>query len=89
MSESREVRREERREQRALDRETQKMFMKIFGYMMIGMFILAAIMFIVQVFRGDSGGEETPAEQETYIEEPAETPGFSASFDISFGKDAE
>ena len=54
--------------------------------MMIGMFVLAAIMFIVQVIRGDSG-EELPAEQETYIEEPAETPGFSASFDISFGKD--
>ena len=60
--------------------------MKIFGYMMIGMFVLAAIMFVVQVIRGDSG-EEAPAEQETYIEEPAETPGFSASFDISFGKD--
>ena len=85
MSESRQVRREERREQRALDRETQKMFMKIFGYMMIGMFVRAAIMFVVQIIRGDSG--EEPAEQETYIEEPAETPGFSASFDISFGKD--
>ena len=92
MSESREVRREERREQRALDRETQKMFMKIFGYMMIGMFILAAIMFIVQVIRGDSGGEDEPMSQGTAIEETVDGSqtassgsGFDGSFEFSIG----
>ena len=92
MSESRAVRKEERREERAANREIQKMFFKIFGYMMIGMFILAAIMFIVQTIRGDSG--EEPATQETYIEEQADygdeqesspTSGFSGSFEVSIG----
>ena len=86
MSESREIRREERREQRALDREQQKMFFKIFGYMMIGMFVLAAIMFVVQIIRGDSG--EEPATEETYIEETydgEQTPstGFSGEFEVT------
>ena len=89
MSESREVRREERREQRAADRESQKMFLKIFGYMMIGMFVLAIVMFIIQAIRGDSG-EDEPDTQETYVEEtmdPSETPstGFSGNFEISIG----
>ena len=89
MSESREVRREERREQRAADRESQKMFFKIFGYMAIGMFVLGAIMFIVQTIRGDTG-EDVPDTPETYVEEtveesPAPTGGISGSFEFSIG----
>ena len=89
MSESREVRREERRERRAADREQQKLFLKIFGYMMIGMFVLGAIMFIVQTIRGDTG-EDVPDTPETYVEEtveesPAPTGGISGSFEFSIG----
>ena len=91
MSESREVRREERREQRAADRESQKMFFKIFGYMVIGMFVLALVMFAIQAIRGDSdSGEDEPMTQETTVEEtveesPAPTGGISGSFEFSIG----
>ncbi|MBO5640110.1 MAG: hypothetical protein J5916_09420, partial [Oscillospiraceae bacterium] len=78
-----------RREQRAADRESQKMFFKIFGYMAIGMFVLGAIMFIVQTIRGDTG-EDVPDTPETYVEEtveesPAPTGGISGSFEFSIG----
>ena len=87
MSESRAVRKEERREARAASREMQKMFFKIFGYMMIGMLVLAAIMFIIQAIRGDSG--EEPATEETQIAEQAESPALSGGFEFSFGTDSE
>ena len=77
MSESRAVRREERREKRAADREQQKLFLKIFGYMMIGMFVLALVMFAIQAIRGDTDDE--PATQETYVEEQADLDGGNAS----------
>ena len=77
MSESRAVRREERRERRAADREQQKLFLKIFGYMMIGMFVLALVMFAIQAIRGDTDDE--PATQETYVEEQADLDGGNAS----------
>ena len=80
MSESRAVRREQRREERAADREVQKMFLKIFGYMSIGMFVLAAIMFVVQNIRGDSG--EAPVAQETFAEEHVENSAFSGNYDF-------
>ena len=83
MSERRAVRKEERREERAASREMQKMFFKIFGYMVIGMFVLAAIMFIVQTIRGDS--DEEPVAEETRIEEQVESPGLSGGFEFSFG----
>ena len=93
MSESREVRREERREQRAADRESQKMFFKIFGYMAIGMFVLALVMFAIQAIRGDSdSGEDEPMTQETTIEETVDESqssssgsGFDGSFEFSIG----
>ena len=93
MSESREVRREERRERRAADREQQKLFLKIFGYMMIGMFVLALVMFAIQAIRGDSdSGEDEPMPQGTAIEETVDGSqtassgsGFDGSFEFSIG----
>ena len=93
MSESREVRREERRERRAADREQQKLFLKIFGYMMIGMFVLAVILFAIQAIRGDSNsGEDEPMPQETAVEETVDEgqstssgSGFDGSFEFSIG----
>ena len=71
MSESREFRREERREQRAESREINRAFMKIFTYMMIGMFALAAIAFIVMQFRGDSEPEPSAQTEQQTITETA------------------
>ena len=80
MSESRDVRREERREQRVADQEVQKMFFRIFGYMAIGMFVLAAIMFVVQTIHGDYA--EEPVTQMTCFEEQAENSALSHNYDF-------
>ena len=69
MSERRAVWQEERREQRAESREMDRAFMKLFSYMMIGMFLLAAIAFIVMQIRGDPetvGSEPGIIESEEY-----------------------
>ena len=57
MSESRKIRAEERRERRAADREMNKAFIKIFGYMVLFMMIIALIWSVVFMIRGDSGEE--------------------------------
>ena len=57
MSERRALRREERKEERAESREMNRAFIRIFTYMMIGMFILAAISFIIMQIRDDSGSD--------------------------------
>ena len=68
LSESRELRREIRAENREEEREIRRGFFKIFGYMAIGMFVLAAIMFIVSLIRGDSDETGTaPAEPEQTV----------------------
>jgi len=64
MSESRKIRAEERRERRAADREMNKAFIRIFGYMIIFMMVIAVIWSVVFMIRGDSG--EEPAETESY-----------------------
>ena len=66
MSESREARREDRRAQRAESHEMNMAFMKIFGYMMIGMFVFAFIAFIVMQFTGGPR-DDAPTEPETQI----------------------
>ncbi len=85
LSESREMRREERAESREEEREIRRGFFRMFGYMVIGMFILAAIMFIVQLIRGDSDEAETapPAPEETvcYIEPPSDNT-WNITFDL-------
>lgn len=63
MSESREVRREERRAWREQSHQESMAFMKIFMYMMIGMFALAAIWFVIMQIKGDNGSD-APAESE-------------------------
>ena len=90
MSESREARREERRERREESREMNKLFLKMFGYMMIGMFVLAVIMFLVDTIRGGTDQEEStaaPAAVSTMLPaaptDTADTAGFHTSFDIS------
>ena len=89
MSESREARREERRERREESREMNRLFLKIFGYMMIGMFVLAAIMFLVDTIRGGTDREESPAAPAAVSTvlpaaptDTADTAGFHASFDF-------
>ncbi len=68
LSESREMRRELRAENREEEREIRRGFIRIFGYMVIGMFVLAAIMFIVSLIRGDSDETATaPAEPEQTV----------------------
>lgn len=62
MSESRKIRAEERRERRAMDREMNKAFIKIFGYMMLTMMVIAVIWSVVIMIRGDSGEETSGAE---------------------------
>ena len=94
MSESREARREERRERRAESREINRAFIKLFTYMMIGMFALAAIAFIVMQFRGDSGQEETGARGEAQsitetVQENASGNGTGASYEVEFAADAK
>jgi hypothetical protein len=72
LSESREIRREERRERREADREIEKGFLKIFGYMMIGMFVFALVAFLIMNLTGGadaasvtaSGIAETSASQQ-------------------------
>ena len=90
MSERRALRREERKEERTQSREMSKAFIRIFTVMMIGMFILAAISFVIMQFRGD-GGSDTPAQTEPQAVstvEPAEssagnTPGTSFEYEYS------
>ena len=65
MSESREARREERRERREESREMNRGFLKIFGYMMIGMMVLALVLFLVQNFFG------SPDDKQPNTAEPA------------------
>ena len=65
MSESREARREERRERREESREMNRGFLKIFGYMMIGMMVLALVLFLVQNFFG------SPDDKQPNAAEPA------------------
>ncbi|MBQ8075594.1 MAG: hypothetical protein IJ237_06375 [Oscillospiraceae bacterium] len=71
MSERRALRREERKERRAEERETSREmrngFFKMFRFMMLGMFILAIIMFLFTFFRGDYD-PDTPAASDTEIE---------------------
>lgn len=62
MSESREARREEWRERREESREINRGFLKIFGYMVIGMLILAPILFVIQNMFG--AYDEQPADPE-------------------------
>lgn len=87
MSESREARREERHERRAESHEINMAFMKIFGYMMIGMFVFAVIAFVVMQFTGGPR-DDTPAEPETQIvstavpESSGSDNGAGASFDF-------
>jgi len=57
MSESRKIRAEERRERRALDREITRLFLKIFGFIMIGMVLFGMVMIVIDMIRGDSGEE--------------------------------
>ena len=85
MSERRAARQEERREQRAESREMNRAFMRIFSYMMIGMFILAAIAFIVMQIRGDSGSD-VPTQSETQVMSTAQPSdnGAGASFEFEF-----
>ena len=68
MSESREVRREERREWRAQSHEESMVFMKIFMYMMIGMFALGAIWFIIMQIKGDNGADVPESEPTAIVE---------------------
>ena len=88
MSESREARREERRMNRAAEHEMQKGFLKIFGYMCIGMFVLAIVMFLVMNLRGGTEepspepAETTAAVQALPAEEDAQTVHFGASGEI-------
>ena len=94
MSESREARREERREQRAASQEINRAFIRIFTYMMIGMFALAAIAFIVMQFRGDSGQNETGAQGEAQsitetMPDSDSGKGTGASFEVEFSADAK
>ena len=70
MSERREMRREERAAQREESRVIQMGFLKIMGILFIGMFALAAIMILVQVIRGDFGGE-SPESTEALAEDTA------------------
>ena len=85
MSESREVRHEERRAWREQSHQESMAFMKIFMYMMIGMFALAAIWFVIMQIKGDSGAD-TPAPEPTAIVEtmPESTPENSTGGSLSF-----
>ena len=85
MSESREVRREERRAWREQSHQESMAFMKIFMYMMIGMFALAAIWFIIMQIKGDNGSD-APAPEPTAIVEtmPESTPENSTGGSLSF-----
>ena len=88
LSESREIRREERREERAQSREINRAFIRIFTYMVIGMFALAAVAFIVMQFRGDSGSgapaqTEPQAVTET-VQNNGGDNGTGASFSLEF-----
>ena len=61
--------------------------------MMIGMFVLALVMFAIQAIRGDSdSGEDEPMTQETTVEETVDESqssssgsGFDGNFEISIG----
>jgi len=64
MSESRKIRAEERRERRALDREITRLFLKIFGFIMIGMVLFGMVMIVIDMIRGDS--EEETSGTESY-----------------------
>ena len=88
MSESREVRREERREWRAQSHEESMVFMKIFMYMMIGMFALGAIWFIIMQIKGDNGADVPESEPTAIVEtmpesSPNNAEGFS--FEVHTG----
>ena len=54
MNESREERKERRKEEAAQSMMMQSAFLKMFGFMMIGMFIFAIVGFIVMQFTGNS-----------------------------------
>ena len=90
MSESREVRREERREWRAQSHEESMVFMKIFMYMMIGMFALGAIWFIIMQIKGDNGADVPESEPTAIVEtmpesSPDNAEGFSFEFHTGTG----
>ena len=90
MSESREVRREERREWRAQSHEESMVFMKIFMYMMIGMFALGAIWFIIMQIKGDNGADVPESEPTAIVEtmpesSPTNAEGFSFEFHTGTG----
>ena len=90
MSESREVRREERREWRAQSHEESMVFMKIFMYMMIGMFALGAIWFVIMQIKGDNGADVPESEPTAIVEtmpesSPDNAEGFSFEFHTGTG----
>ena len=85
MSESREVRREERREWRAQSHEESMVFMKIFMYMMIGMFALGAIWFIIMQIKGDNGADVPESELTAIVETmPESSPNNAEGFSFEF-----
>ena len=85
MSESREVRREERREWRAQSHEESMAFMKIFMYMMIGMFALGAIWFIIMQIKGDNGADVPESEPTAIVETmPESSPNNAEGFSFEF-----
>ncbi len=85
MSESREVRREERREWRAQSHEESMVFMKIFMYMMIGMFALGAIWFIIMQIKGDNGADVPESEPTAIVETmPESSPNNAEGFSFEF-----
>ena len=85
MSESREVRREERREWRAQSHEESMVFMKIFMYMMIGMFALGAIWFIIMQIKGDNGTDVPESEPTAIVETmPESSPNNAEGFSFEF-----
>ena len=85
MSESREVRREERREWRAQSHEESMVFMKIFMYMMIGMFALGAIWFVIMQIKGDNGADVPESEPTAIVETmPESSPNNAEGFSFEF-----
>ena len=90
MSESREVRHEERRAWREQSHQESMAFMKIFMYMMIGMFALAAIWFVIMQIKGDNGADVPESEPTAIVETMPESAadnstGGSLSFEFHTG----
>ena len=84
MSESREVRHEERRAWREQSHQESMAFMKIFMYMMIGMFALAAIWFVIMQIKGDSSAEGPIESEPTAVTETVQENGTGTGGSINF-----